>query len=570
MKNYSILFCVFCTFLFGISLNAQSPLARIQVIHNSPDKATQKVDIYLNDKLLLDDFTFRTATPFVNAPAGEVLKIDVLPSTSTSSNNPIYTISPTLTEGSKYVLIADGIVSSKDIYFHNNPFSIEVYDMGRETAIKPTNTDVLVHHGMLGIAPLSFGNANTFPAKEFARAQYAGFNGYTELPTKDFRISITTLDIFGNVGLFSAPFEKLGFSGKAVTIIASGFVNPEVNSNGPTFGLWVALPTGGALVELIPEKPVSGIQIIHNSADKAVEKVDIYLNKKLFINDLAFRNASPIIEIPSGQIIIDVTASTSTSAENPVFSQPGGVVAGRSYTFIMNGILSKSGYEPAVPLGFNLYLPSRETASAETNTDVLIHHGSTDAPTVVVSDATTLPSNTLVNNLSYGNFSFEYLELFTSEYIIDVSTTKETVIQKYTAPLKKLGLDGKAITVVASGFFNRSKNSNGPAFGLWAALPTGGPLVELPVVTSLNTNEFEYKNLSVSPNPTNNILNINFKEFNNTKAVLFDVQGRNVLETKLNNEITPLDVSNLQKGMYVLKISSADNANNKAVKVLVK
>jgi len=33
---------------------------------------------------------------------------------------------------------------------------------------------------------------------------------------------------------------------------------------------------------------------------------------------------------------------------------------------------------------------------------------------------------------------------------------------------------------VASGFLNPSNNSNGPAFGLYVALPSGGELVGLP------------------------------------------------------------------------------------------
>ncbi len=51
------------------SLNAQT--ARVQVIHNSADLAAAVVDVYLNDALIpqLDNLAFRTATPFITAPA---------------------------------------------------------------------------------------------------------------------------------------------------------------------------------------------------------------------------------------------------------------------------------------------------------------------------------------------------------------------------------------------------------------------------------------------------------------------------------------------------------------------
>ena len=60
--------------------------ARVQVIHNSADIAAQSVDVYLNNDLLLDNFNFRTASPFVDIPAGEEITIGVAPSTSMSAS----------------------------------------------------------------------------------------------------------------------------------------------------------------------------------------------------------------------------------------------------------------------------------------------------------------------------------------------------------------------------------------------------------------------------------------------------------------------------------------------------
>jgi hypothetical protein len=55
-------------------------IARLQVIHNSPSPT---VDIYAGDDLLLDDFAFRTATPFIFVPAGVEINLGVALDNST-------------------------------------------------------------------------------------------------------------------------------------------------------------------------------------------------------------------------------------------------------------------------------------------------------------------------------------------------------------------------------------------------------------------------------------------------------------------------------------------------------
>ena len=46
------------------------PTARLQVIHNAADPIANEVDVYINGTLTLDNFAFRTATPFIDVPAG--------------------------------------------------------------------------------------------------------------------------------------------------------------------------------------------------------------------------------------------------------------------------------------------------------------------------------------------------------------------------------------------------------------------------------------------------------------------------------------------------------------------
>ena len=118
------------------------------------------------------------------------------------------------------------------------------------------------------------------------------------------------------------------------------------------------------------------------------------------------------------------------------------------------------------------------------NTEVLVYHGSTDAPTVdvVVPFSGTNPfiPSAIVNNANYGAFA-GYLNLPTADYKLQIRDEfSENVVAEYSAPLQTLNLGGAALTVVASGFLNPTVNSNGPAFGLYVALPAGGALIPLP------------------------------------------------------------------------------------------
>ncbi|MDT8325012.1 MAG: DUF4397 domain-containing protein, partial [Bacteroidota bacterium] len=90
-------------FLFAFTMTAGAGLtaqqARLQVIHNAADPAAASVDIYLNGSILLDDFAFRTATPFVDVPAGVALSIGVAPGNSTGAQDIIATFTPTFDAG---------------------------------------------------------------------------------------------------------------------------------------------------------------------------------------------------------------------------------------------------------------------------------------------------------------------------------------------------------------------------------------------------------------------------------------------------------------------------------------
>jgi hypothetical protein len=101
--------------------------SRVQVIHNSPSPT---VDVYANGALLLDDFVFRTATPFVDLPAGIEIDLAVAPGNSTSVNDAIATFENIVLDETKtYVIAAGGIVGDNDF-----PFTLQVTDAGLEAS----------------------------------------------------------------------------------------------------------------------------------------------------------------------------------------------------------------------------------------------------------------------------------------------------------------------------------------------------------------------------------------------------------------------------------------------------
>ena len=545
-------------------VNAQT--ARVQVIHNSADAAASTVDVYLGTTKILDDFAFRTASPFIDVTAGVPIKVSIAPSSSSSVADSIAVFNYNLMSGSTYVLIAEGIVSATG-YSPATPFDIKVYGMGREVASNTANTDVLVHHGATDAPSVDVVETGAGAGTIVANASYGDFAPYLELATADYVLQVRAAGASSAVAAFDAPLATLGLQGAALTVVASGFLDPSANSNGPAFGLFAAPATGGAMVALPASK--SRLQAIHNSADAAAATVDVYLNGDLLIDDFDFRTASPFIDAPAEvdiQLVIAPPTSTSIADSIAVFNY--NLASGATYILVAEGIVSATGYSPATPFGINVYGMAREEASISGNTDVLVHHGATDAPAVDVVEVG-IGAGTIVANASYGDFA-PYLELGTNDYRIEVRAAgTTTAVATYDAPLSTFSLQDSAITVIASGFLDPSVNSNGAAFGLYVALPEGGTLIPLPIVTGLaSLQSIDGLSMNIAQNPVlddNLNLLINSSVNRNVQLSVIDMSGRVIetLNTDLQNGENTVSVHNLpiKSGVYVVLLSNGEGVN---------
>ncbi|MCG3164731.1 MAG: hypothetical protein POELPBGB_00490 [Bacteroidia bacterium] len=543
----------------GALVQLPESTAEIQVIHNSADAAANEVDVYLNGDLVLDNFAFRTATPFVEVPAGVEIEVAIAGANSTSVGDALATFPYTLASGGKYVIVASGIVSPSG-YSPATPFNLYVNALGQEAALNSGNTDLLVFHGSTDAPTVSVWETGVGAGQLFNDFEYGDFVGYLPLTTADYVIEVRDNSGTTTVKSYDAPLATLGLQGAAGVVVASGFLNPANNSNGADFGLWVALPTGGALVQL-PESTAE-IQVIHNSADAAANEVDVYLNGDLVLDNFAFRTATPFVEVPAGvEIEVAIAGPNSTSVSEAIATFPYSLASGGKYIIVANGIVSSTGYSPATPFDLYVYPMAQDAAAVSTNTDVLVFHGSTDAPTVSVWE-TAVPAGELFSDFTYGDFE-GYLELPTADYVVEIRDNSGTTpVAAYSAPLSTLNLDGQSLVVLASGFLNPANNSGGAAFGLWVALSAGGDLVELPAASLTGVEENSAINgLNIYPNPAQNVLNINFstEEATDVTVNIINANGMLVQTTSLENanagnRIMTVSTEELAAGIYNLSL----------------
>jgi hypothetical protein len=429
------------------------------------------------------------------------------------------------------------------------------------------NTDVLVFHGSTDAPVVDVVEVAQGAGTIVDDLAYGEYTDYLELPTADYSLQIRNQAGTDVVAQYAAPLSTLGLDGNAITVVASGFLNPANNSNGEAFGLWVATMMGGDLLEL-PAEDISTarVQVIHNSADLAAAEVDVWLNDVLLIDNFAFRTASPFIDAPAGEeFTISIQPPTSTGPEDPLWSQNYTLEGGEKYMLVANGIVSPSGYDPVQPFDIYVYAGARETASDDLMTDVLVFHGSTDAPTVDIWE-TAFVGGPIIDDLMYGEYA-EYLELETNDYTLEVrDETGTVVVAAYLAPLATLGLEGQAISVVASGFLTPANNSNGPGFGLWVSLAGGGELIPLSIAVSVEEVDIlDESALSMYPNPARSYVNVNYTiERDETVSVeIYNLIGNKLQEFNYGYQSAgsysqQLNISNLANGMYLVRIQAGD------------
>lgn len=520
--------------------------AKVQIVHNSPN--ADSVDVYLNGNKLLDNFAFRTATGFVEVNAGTVQSIAVAPKTSGNVSDAIVTIPLTFEANKSYVAVASGIVGGSG----STAFRLIAYADARQTATDTQNTDVLVFHGSTD-APTVDVTTGGGAATLVNNLSYGAFSsGYLPLPTDDYTVEVRNEAGNTVVASYQAPLKSLKLRKSAITVLASGFLAPTGNQ--PGFGLFAITASGGNFLALPVSK--AKVQIIHNSPN--ADSVDVYLNGNKLLDNFAFRTATGFAEVNAGTVqSIAVAPKTSGSVTDALATIPLTFEANKLYIAIASGIVGGSG-----DTAFRLiaYTPARDKSRLTGKTDVLIFHGSTNAPAVDV--VVTGTSTVLADNMAYGNFnSVGYLELDPLNYSVDiVPAAGGNAVASYSAPLQTLNLGNAALTVIASGYLNPGVGK--PAFGLFVAPATEGALIPLPVNTTASRKTAGYDAISIWPVPAGNTLNIRSGD-QIEKIAIISPMGRLIQETTLNRKVHQLELNSLSPGVYLLQVTTDKGVNTK-------
>lgn len=538
--------------------------ARLQVIHNAADPGAATVDVYLNGALAIDGFAFRSATPFLDIPAGLPINIGIAPPNSTSANDTLVNFEVTLNNGETYLAVANGVLNPPT--FAANPdgrptgFTLFLQSGIRESSQNGSgNVDFIAIHGSTDAPTVDVVARGV--ATLVDNAAYSDITTYLSVPAASYLLDITP----GNnnnaiVASFTADLSGLG--GGSAVVFASGFLSPSANQNGDAFGLFAALANG--TVVPLPVTSQARLQVIHNAADPAANAVDVYINGSLTLDNFAFRTATPYIDVPGDVTInIGVAPGNSTSANDTLVNIPVSFENGKTYIAIANGVLNPASFASnpdGRPTGFNLFLTNsaRESALNATEVDFIALHGATDAPTV---DIKLTGGPVLIDNAAYGDIT-PYLSVPAASYSLDVTpgNNNNVVVASYQADLSTLA--GGSAIVFASGFLNPSANQNGAAFGLWATLPDGTTF-PLPVTTAIGEIADANNSIAIYPNPAAAGSSI---QLSNNSGELMSIEvigitGQVVSNIQSSETSISIDTNGWAAGMYTVRAITAEKVN---------
>lgn len=220
-----------------------APMAAIQVIHNAPDPALATVDVLVDSTVVLDNLAFRDASGPLMLPAYESRTLEVRSAAGATVFSGTFGGSFLAPGGDPLVFTALGVVDPSQ--FAPNPdgiptaFTVEAYSPSRQRG--PSIVGTLVVHGTPDAPAIDLRSGSTVLVDDLLYS----FGTALALSASPATLAVTTAD--GTpVAQFSA--DLTAFAGQSLTVLASGFLNPSANQNGPGLALLLVAEDGTTTV----------------------------------------------------------------------------------------------------------------------------------------------------------------------------------------------------------------------------------------------------------------------------------------------------------------------------------
>ncbi len=506
--------------------------AELQVIHNSP---SPDVDIYINGELALEEFAYRSATPYLEVPAVVPTNIAIAESPSSSVDDAFASFNVELDPDDAFILVAGGILGD-DI----TPFSADLFASVTE-ALEPDQFSFFVYHGSLDAPPVDAVIRPDFVAAD--NLEYRERTGYINAAPGNYILDLSVSATQDLINSYLLGLE--GLAGQSAMVFASGLADPADGQ--PGLGLFAAFADGTVVEFDALEAPT--VQVIHNSPSPTV---DLWLGDEKILEDFEFRTATPYLELPSGENVIGVAPSPSDSPDEIIATFELELLPGVNYVAVANGIVG----DPDVP--FNLEVRDNIILDVEDGfSNVLVFHGAPDVPDVNIGILDPDDEEIgVIEDLSFGEFEGQ-IEIPALDWQLAVRLSQEPLddVAVFSAPLSNF--EGESMVVFASGFLGDDE----PPFGLFAALEDG-TVIMLDLITNVNE-VHDLASLGIYPNPARDIVNIGLPEAQRTgtnEVLIHSVQGQLMSSFDVDNgtEEFQLDVSNYNEGYYLVTVISEE------------
>ncbi|MCK5739162.1 DUF4397 domain-containing protein, partial [bacterium] len=237
------------TILFAFLLlttMAYGQTAMVQFVHNSPDLDIASVDVYIDDVLTLDDFTFRGASAFTELAAG-THHVIISPSSKVPADSIIAEFDAVLSDGEKSVIIIDGISdlnlgTGKYVELEGRVLNLSPWGISpaQDVAVDPAKVELSIFHGatdapmvdiiandVIVVDNIDYGQATGYMAVD------PGMVTFGITPAEDNETVVATFDV-----------DLSAVAGQAAVVMASGVLDPAANEGAKALALVAVFPDG--------------------------------------------------------------------------------------------------------------------------------------------------------------------------------------------------------------------------------------------------------------------------------------------------------------------------------------